>query len=55
MSTYSIHLNTNNRLPEWEVFENPPEGNSTWLASFGSEADAKLFAKIKQINEILTS
>lgn len=55
MNTYSVHPNTNNSLPEWEVYEDAYEGSSTWLASFGSKEDAELFVKIKQINEILTS
>ena len=55
MSTYSVHPNINNHLPEWEVFENQHEASSIWLASFGSKVDAELFVKIKQISEILAS
>lgn len=55
MNRYTVHLNENNSLTEWEVFEKTNSGYNIWIASFGSEADANLFVKIKQINDILST
>lgn len=50
MKQYSVHINDTSSLPCWEVFY-----GSEWLGTFGRKTDAELFAKFKQINDILST